>query len=140
MIDSTSLPHITAALNASALVFMLAGFVFIRLGRRDLHKPAMLAAVATSGLFLGFYLLYHFTAPIFVFRGEGAVRPVYYALLISHVILAVVVTPLVATALYRALRGDSIAHLRVVRWTFPIWLYVSVTGIVVYAMLYHIYL
>ena len=137
---ANTLPHVTAGLNALALCFLIAGFAFIRRGRKDLHKRAMLGAVATSTLFLGFYIVYHFAAPIFVFRGTGPVRPVYYALLISHVVLAALVTPMIAITLLRALKGDFKAHPRIARWTLPIWLYVSVTGIVVYLMLYHIYL
>ena len=137
---ATTLPHVTASLNALALCLQLAGFGFIRAGRKDLHRRAMLAAVATSALFLGFYILYHVAAPIFVFRGTGAVRPIYYGLLISHVTLAVLVTPLVGVTLVRALRGNFVAHPKIARWTLPIWIYVSATGIVVYLMLYHIYI
>ncbi|CAA7625656.1 conserved membrane hypothetical protein [Candidatus Terasakiella magnetica] len=140
MDTANTLPHVTAILNATALGFLVAGFTFIRAGRRDLHKRAMLGAVATSALFLVFYLLYHFTAPIFVFRGTGTVRPIYYVLLISHVVLAAAVTPMVAVVLFRALRGTFDSHRRIARWTLPIWLYVSVTGIIVYLMLYHLYI
>jgi putative membrane protein len=139
MTTATILPHVTAALNAAALLLLLAGFTLIRAGRRDLHRKAMLAAVGTSALFLVFYVLYHFTAPIFVFRGQGSVRPVYYALLVSHVLLAAVVAPMVAVTLLRALKGRFEVHKGLARWTLPVWLYVSVTGIVVYAMLYHVY-
>lgn len=139
MSTATILPHVTASLNAVALALLLAGFALIRSGRRDTHRKVMLAAVGTSGLFLVFYLVYHFTAPIFVFRGEGAVRPVYYALLISHVVLAALVTPMIAVTLWRALKGRFEVHRGLARWTLPVWLYVSVTGIVVYAMLYHLY-
>ncbi|RAU20419.1 DUF420 domain-containing protein [Paramagnetospirillum kuznetsovii] len=136
---ATTLPHVTASLNALALCFLAAAYAFIRQGRRDLHMRAMLAAVATSALFLAFYLLYHFTAPIFVFRGEGVVRPIYYALLISHVILAVVVTPMIGMTIIKAARGNFDEHRKIARWTYPVWVYVSVTGIVVYLMLYFIY-
>lgn len=139
MTTASILPHVTASLNALALCFLIAAYTFIRQGRRELHKRAMLGAVATSALFLGFYLLYHFTAPIFVFRGTGIVRPIYYALLISHVILAATVTPLIGMTIIKAARGNFIDHKRVARWTYPVWVYVSVTGIVVYLMLYIIY-
>lgn len=139
MTAANTLPHVTAFLNAVSLAFLLAGFVHIRAGRRDSHRKAMLGAVGASALFLGFYVFYHFAAPIFVFRGTGAVRPVYYALLISHVVLAAVAAPLVALTLWRALAGRFDLHPRIARWTFPLWLYVSVTGIVVYLMLYHVY-
>ena len=98
----------------------------------------MLAAVGSSALFLVFYLIYHFTAPIFVFQGQGAVRPVYYFLLITHVILAAAVTPFVLLTLARALRGRFETHRGMARWTLPVWLYVSLTGIAVYVMLYQI--
>jgi uncharacterized membrane protein YozB (DUF420 family) len=139
MNTANTLPHVTAALNAVALGFLLTGYVLIRTGRREQHRKAMLAAVAASGLFLAFYIVYHFTAPIFVFRGTGAVRPIYYALLISHVALAALVTPMVLLTVWRGLTGVFPRHKRLARWTFPLWTYVSVSGIVVYAMLYHVY-
>jgi uncharacterized membrane protein YozB (DUF420 family) len=139
MNTATTLPHVTAALNAVALGFLLTGFVHVRNGRREQHRNAMLGAVAASGLFLVFYIVYHFTAPIFVFRGTGAVRPFYYALLISHVALAAVVAPMVALTLWRGLRGAFPRHKGLARWTLPLWTYVSVSGIVVYTMLYHLY-
>jgi len=133
------LPHVTTFFNAIALICILTGFACIRAGRRDLHRRAMLAAVTSSGLFLATYLLYHFTAPIFVFRGGGLARSVYYTLLVSHVLLAVAVTPMIGLSLLRALKGDFAAHPRIARLTLPIWIYVSASGIVVYLLLYHIY-
>lgn len=140
MNSAAVLPHVTAALNTVALVLLLAGFALIRTGRRALHRRVMLAAVATSGLFLLAYVIYHATAPIFVFRGQGAVRPVYYTLLVSHVVLAAAVAPLIALTLWRALSGRFAVHRGLARWTLPLWLYVSVSGIVVYLLLYHLYL
>lgn len=133
------LPHVTAALNAAALVLLLTGFTLIKSGRRALHRRVMLAAVATSALFLVVYAIYHATAPIFEFRGQGAIRPVYYTLLVSHVVLAAVAAPMIAATLWRALAGRFEGHRGLARWTLPIWLYVSASGIVVYAMLYHLY-
>jgi|AGTN01.3.fsa_nt_gi Predicted membrane protein len=133
------LPHVTASLNAVALVLLLIGFALVRGGRRDLHRKVMLAAVAASGLFLAVYLVYHATAPIFVFRGTGLARPVYYTLLVSHVVLAALVTPMIGLTVWRALNGRFEPHRGIARWTLPIWLYVSVTGVVVYALLYHVY-
>ena len=133
------LPHVTASLNGAALLAALAGFGFIRAGRRDLHRIAMLTAVVASALFLLAYIVYHFTAPIFVFRGEGGVRPLYYALLISHVVLAVAVTPMILLTLARALAGRFDAHRPLARWTWPVWVYVSASGLIVYGMLYHLY-
>ncbi|MBI3444021.1 MAG: DUF420 domain-containing protein [Magnetospirillum sp.] len=136
---ATTLPHITAFLNAVSLGFLVTGFVHIRAGRKDSHRKAMLGAVVASALFLGFYVVYHFAAPIFVFRGTGLVRPLYYTLLISHVALAAVIVPMIAVTLLRAFRGRFDLHPKIARWTLPLWLYVSVTGIVVYLMLYHLY-
>lgn len=139
MSTAAILPHVTAGLNAAALMLLVAGFALVRSGRRELHKRVMLAAVATSGLFLVAYLIYHATAPIFVFRGEGAVRPFYYALLISHVVLAAAVTPMIGLTLWRAMHGRYETHRGLARWTLPVWLYVSVSGVAVYALLYHVY-
>lgn len=136
---AATLPHVTAALNAVALVLMVTGFILVRRGRRDLHRRAMVAAVATSGLFLAAYLLHHATNPIFAFRGSGFARPVYYTLLVSHVLLAAAVTPMVALTLWRAATGRFELHRGLARWTLPLWLYVSVSGVVVYALLYHAY-
>lgn len=133
------LPHVTASLNAVALTLLAAGFAMVRKGRRDLHRKLMLGAVAASALFLVAYVIYHLTAPIFVFRGEGWVRPAYYALLISHVVLAALVAPMIAATLWRALTGRFDRHRGLARWTLPVWLYVSATGIVVYLLLYHVY-
>ncbi|HLO76650.1 MAG TPA: DUF420 domain-containing protein [Magnetospirillum sp.] len=132
------LPHLTAALNGTALLLMLCGFVLIRSGRRDLHRRLMLAAVAASGLFLVAYAAHHAVNPIFVFRGGAAMRPFYYTLLISHVALAALVAPMVAVTVWRGLAGRFQHHRGLARWTLPIWLYVSVTGIVVYVLLYHL--
>jgi uncharacterized membrane protein YozB (DUF420 family) len=133
------LPHVTAALNATALVLMLGGFVLVRRGRRQGHRRAMLSAVVVSGLFLLTYAAHHAVNPIFVFRGAGAARPAYYTLLISHVALAAVVAPMVGITMWRALNGRIASHRGLARWTLPLWLYVSVTGVAVYALLYHVY-
>jgi len=133
------LPHVTAALNALAGLLLLVGFILIKLRRKRAHRFVMTAAVSTSVLFLVAYLAHHFTAPVFVFPGQGLVRPIYFAMLISHVALAVTVTPMVGLTVLRARRGDFAAHRALARWTFPVWLYVSVTGILVYLLLYHVY-
>lgn len=136
---AATLPHVTASLNGVALTAALAGFGFIRSGRRDLHRAAMLAAVFASALFLAVYVVYHFAAPIFQFRGTGWVRPVYYGLLVAHVLLAAIAAPMILITLARALRGRYDAHSRLARWTWPLWVFVSASGLVVYAMLYHLY-
>lgn len=135
---AAALPHVTAALNATALAFMLGGFALVRRGRRDLHRRFMLAAVVASALFLAAYLAHHAVNPIFSYPGAGAARSFYYTLLVSHVALAALVTPLVGLTLWRALNGRIGPHRGIARWTLPIWLYVSVTGIAVYALLYHL--
>src|SRR6185312_15828522 len=133
------LPHINAMLNAGSALLLLAGFRFIRLGRIDAHRNCQLAALATSTLFLVSYLTYHFYHGATRFSGQGLVRPFYFVLLISHTILAVVIVPLIMITLYRAARGDFVRHRKIARWTLPLWLYVSVTGVIVYLMLYHLY-
>jgi uncharacterized membrane protein YozB (DUF420 family) len=99
----------------------------------------MTAAVVTSGAFLVVYLAHHFSAPVFVFPGQGVIRPIYFTMLISHVALAAAVTPLIVVTVRRAVRGTFDGHRRLARWTYPVWLYVSLTGIAVYVLLYHVY-
>ena len=139
MTPTTVLPHVTATLNAITMCLLLTGFVLIRRQNRDGHRTVMMAAVATSTLFLAFYLIYHFTSPIYPFQGSGATRPVYYFFLITHVVLAAAVTPMILLAFVRALRGRFEVHRRLARWTLPVWLYVSITGVIVYFMCYHWY-
>ena len=141
---SAVLPHLTAFLNAVTGILLVIGYRMIRTGRRESHHKVMTAAVATSALFLVSYVLNHVTEPVYVFRGQGIIRPIYFAMLTSHVILAIVVTPMVVMTFIRARRaragtGSFARHKALARWTFPIWLYVSVTGIIVYLMVYHIY-
>jgi MYXO-CTERM domain-containing protein len=131
------LPSVNAGLNALAALALLAGYVAIRRRRRDLHRVAMVSAVGLSGLFLVSYLVYHWQVGSRRFPGEGAMRALYLAILLSHTVLAAAVPPLVALTLRRALRGELARHARLARWTLPVWLYVSVTGVVVYWMLYH---
>lgn len=137
MSTATVLPHVTATFNAITIGFLLAGFLLIRGGRREAHRAAMLGALTSSALFLVFYLIYHFTAPIFVFKGQGWVRPFYYTVMISHILLAMAVTPMVLMTAWRGWRGRFERHRPLARWTLPLWLYVSVSGLVVYVMLYH---
>jgi putative membrane protein len=137
------LPHVTAGLNALSGVLIVIGFALIKSGDRLAHKSVMTAAVVVSALFLVAYLLHHFLHPLFQFRGEGTIRPIYFTLLFTHVALAVTVTPMVVWTFVRGRRalasGDTARHRALARWTFPIWLYVSVSGIVVYWLLYHVY-
>ena len=132
------LPTLNAVLNATSAVLLLTGWWLIRRGRRDAHRRAMLAALATSTLFLVSYLAYHFEVGSVRFTGQGPVRTVYFAILISHTVLAAAIVPLVLVTLARALRGRFEAHRALARITLPLWLWVSVSGVVVYWMLYRL--
>jgi uncharacterized membrane protein YozB (DUF420 family) len=133
------LPHLNAILNATSALLLLLGYRFIRRGRVDAHKRCQLSALTASILFLISYLTYHSFHGATRFPGQGIARAVYFTILTSHTILAVVIVPLVAITLTRALRADFIRHRRIARVTLPLWLYVSVTGVLVYLMLYHFY-
>ena len=136
MISVGDLPHLNAALNSTSGVLLVGGYVFIRRGNPGLHRACMVAACITSTAFLVSYLVYHYQVGSRPFTGEGWVRPVYFAILISHIVLAAAIVPLVALTLVRAWKERFEAHRRVARWTLPLWLYVSVTGVIVYLMLY----
>jgi uncharacterized membrane protein YozB (DUF420 family) len=135
------LPTLNAILNATSGILITIGFFLIRRKRIAAHRACMIGAVICSSLFLISYLVYHvgFKAGVTKFTGTGWVRPVYFGILISHTILAVIIVPFVAVTLTRALRGRFILHRRIARWTFPMWLYVSITGVIVYLMLYQIF-
>ncbi len=137
MIAVSDLPAVNATLNGISTVLLLAGFVAIRRRRVALHRALMLSAFCTSTLFLVCYVIYHYHAGSRPFAGTGLVRPIYFSLLISHVLLAAALLPLVLVTMTRALRGRFESHRRIARWTWPIWMYVSVTGVLIYAMLYH---
>lgn len=134
-----SLPTVNAGLNALGTVFLIAGYVMIRRRRIDAHRACMLTAFGCSVAFLASYLTYHYYAGSTPFAGTGPIRPVYFFVLITHIVLAAVVPPLAMLTLWRAFRERFEAHAKIARWTLPIWLYVSVTGVVVYVMLYHLY-
>ena len=136
MIDYSVLPTVNATLNAIAGVFLVIGYVMIKRRQITAHRNAMLAAFASSALFLVSYLVYHAQAGSRPFTGQGAIRQVYFAILISHVILAAAILPMAVSTLSRGLRGRYAEHKRIARKTFPTWLYVSVTGVIVYLMLY----
>ena len=133
------LPHLNAVLNTTSALLLLSGYRFIRLGRIQAHRNCQVTAVVTSSLFLISYLTYHYYHGATRFAGQGIVRPVYFTILITHTILAVVIVPMIIVTLYRAARADFVRHRRIARWTLPLWLYVSVTGVIVYLMLYQIY-
>jgi len=136
MITLHDLPAINASLNATSCVFLVTGYVLIRARRIAQHRACMLAALTTSALFLVCYIVYHAQVGSVRFPRYGFVRPVYFTILITHVTLAVTVLPLAIVTAARGLRGDYRRHKRIARWTFPIWLYVSVTGVLVYVLLY----
>jgi len=132
------LPTLTAVLNATSAVLVLAGWWLIRSGRREAHRRVMMSALATSALFLASYLVYHFEVGSVRFEGRGVVRAVYLAVLVSHTVLAVATLPLVLVTLARALRGRFAEHRSIARRTLPLWIWVSVSGVVVYWMLYRL--
>lgn len=139
MIAIADLPHVNAALNALSMVFLGFGYAYIRSGQREKHKACMLGALAVSGAFLVTYLIYHFNSGLARFGGEGWIRPVYFTILIVHVLAAMVITVMVPITVFRALTGRFDAHRRIARWTWPLWMYVAVSGVVVYIMAIHLF-
>ncbi len=139
MIPLSYFPALDAALNATSALLLTLGFIFIRSKNVAAHKACMISAVVSSTLFLVCYLWYHAHHGVTRFTGQGVVRGFYFALLGSHTVLAAVIVPLVLVTLYRALSGQFEKHRRIARWTLPLWLYVSVTGVLVYWMLYHLF-
>ncbi|MFZ4621101.1 MAG: DUF420 domain-containing protein [Bacteroidota bacterium] len=133
------LSTLNALLNFISFLLLIIGYRHIKAGRREQHRKYMLAALTTSGLFLISYLVYHANVGSVAFKGEGWSRPVYFTLLISHVILAAVIVPMVAVTVVRALKGNFELHKKIAKKTFPLWAYVSVTGVLVYLMLYHLF-
>ena len=136
MLEISDLPAVNASLNAIAGTLLVAAYVMIRRGRIAQHRALMLSAFSTSALFLISYVIYHINAGSRPFTGTGPLRIVYFAILITHVVLAVTVVPLAVMTLRRGLARQDDRHRAIARWTFPIWLYVSVTGVIVYGMLY----
>ena len=133
----TDLPAINASLNGLSTVFLTLGYIFIKRGQKDAHRNCMVAAFATSTVFLACYLTYHFSVTAVTrFQGQGIVRPIYFFILITHIILAVIIVPLILVTLNRAWKQRWEFHKRIARWTWPLWMYVSVTGVIVYMMLY----
>ena len=137
--NDSILPHLNATLNATSFALLALGFYFIRRGNVRSHVACMVAALSVSILFLVSYVVYHYNYGSVRFTGQGFVRSVYLTILLTHVVLAIVIVPLVVLTVRRALRRDFIRHRRIARWTYPLWLYVSVSGVVVYLMLYQLY-
>jgi putative membrane protein len=137
--DVSTLPALNAFLNGTSALLLTAGYFFIRQKRVAAHKLCMLTAFGISSLFLVSYLVHHYQVGSVPFRGTGVIRAVYFALLISHIVLAALIVPLALTTIYRALNEQFEKHVRIARWTLPLWLYVSVTGVIVYWMLYRLF-
>src|ERR1044072_1428808 len=139
------LPIVNAGLNALSTLFLTAGYVFIKRKQQNAHRNCMIAAFATSTLFLICYLTYHTYVAYYLHRGPTRFldpawfRPIYLTILITHTILAIVIVPMVLMSLSRGLRGDFERHKRIARWTWPLWMYVSVTGVIIYLLLYQIF-
>jgi len=139
VLSISSLPTVNAILNGTSAVLLVIGYYLIRQRQWKIHRASMLTAFVVSTLFLISYLIYHAHVGSMPFRGQGWIRPVYYAILISHVVLAAAMVPLALVTLAQAFRGRFARHREIARWTWPIWLYVSATGVLVYLMLYHLY-
>ncbi|KPK51670.1 MAG: hypothetical protein AMJ63_11770 [Myxococcales bacterium SG8_38_1] len=133
--DLSFMPGVNAALNASSATLLVLGLAAIRSGRREVHKRLMVSAFAASAVFLVGYVLYHYAHGDTQYQGEGALRVVYFTVLITHVLLSIVMLPMILTTFYLAAGERFVAHKKLARWTLPIWLYVSVTGVLIYFML-----
>ena len=139
MISISDLPALNATLNAVSAIFLTAGYILIRRGRWVMHKKCVLAALVASAAFLTSYVIYHANTGSRPFPGHGPIRTIYFGILITHVTLAATILPLALVTAARGLRAQYGRHVKVARWTLPIWLYVSVTGVVIYLMLYRMY-
>lgn len=139
MAANTVLPHILAVINASTIAALTGGYVFIKRGDRATHRKFMLAAVSLGVAFLVLYLAYHFGAGLAKFGGHGAIRPIYFTILIVHIIAAAVATPLVPLAFWRAWSGNEPAHRRLAPYAWKLWMFVAASGLVVYIMTIHIW-
>jgi uncharacterized membrane protein YozB (DUF420 family) len=134
--DYSILPTVNASLNATSTILLVVGWIFIKRRAIAAHRACMIAACIVSALFLASYLVYHANVGSVPYQGQGPLRTIYFVILITHIILAALILPLALITLTRGLRGQFTRHRAIARWTFPIWLYVSVTGVVIYAMLY----
>jgi uncharacterized membrane protein YozB (DUF420 family) len=140
-----TLPHVNALLNATSGVFLITGYILIRRRNESAHRRSMIAAFVASIIFLISYVLYHSLLAYYLgqgptkFKGEGIIRPIYFFILISHTLLAITIVPFVIITLRRGLKANYDKHRKIARWTFPLWLYVSITGVIVYLMLYQLY-
>jgi len=135
----SDLPAVNAVLNTLSTIFLTCGYIFIRRQRQVAHRNCMIGAVISSAFFLTCYLIYHYNAGRTVFRDPAWFRPIYLTILLTHTILAVVIVPMVLTTLYHAVRRQFERHKKIARWTWPIWMYVSITGVLIYFLLYHVF-
>jgi len=138
MLSVYELPTLNAVLNSASFILLLSGFYFIRQKKIAAHKRCMIAAVVVSALFLTSYLIYHAQVGSVKFTKTGWIRPVYFTILLTHTVLAVAIVPMAAITLFRALKERFDKHRKIARWTLPVWMYVSITGVVIYFMLYQL--
>ena len=138
-IEIQDLTHVMAALNSVSVVCLIIAYIFIRSGDRHQHRAFMIAALVVSALFLVFYVIYKANSGFAQFGGEGWIRPVYFSILVVHIFGAIAITPMVPLTVYRAWKGKFDQHRRLARWTYPLWLYVGVSGVVVYVMAVHLF-
>jgi uncharacterized membrane protein YozB (DUF420 family) len=137
--NDSILPHVNASLNAASFFLLLLGLFFILRRNVRAHFACMVGALLVSGAFLVSYLVYHYNYGSVRFTGQGGIRYFYFFVLVTHILLAAAIVPLVILTVARAARGEFARHRRVARWTYPLWLYVSVTGVIVYLMLYRLF-
>lgn len=134
----TDLSAVNAVLNAISTVFLITGYVYVKRGRQDIHKRFMLAALTSSALFLASYLVYHYQVGSVPYPYHDWTRVLYFIILVPHIILAGIMTPFILIAVWFALKGRTERHRKLVRWVWPVWMYVSVSGVMIYLMLYHL--
>ncbi|NQV84609.1 MAG: DUF420 domain-containing protein [Rhodospirillales bacterium] len=139
MLEIQDFPHVIAALNAASVVALSFGYFFIRSGDKTRHRAAMVTALALSSVFLVFYVIYKANSGFAKFGGEGVIRPIYFTLLIIHVIGAITLVPLVPRLVFLAIKERFNDHRRIARWTWPLWMFVGISGVVVYVMTVHLY-
>ncbi|TCS62647.1 DUF420 domain-containing protein [Varunaivibrio sulfuroxidans] len=139
MIQISTFPHILAALNALTLILLIAGRILIKNGNRQAHKKAMISALAVSVVFLTFYIIYHANSGLARFGGHGIIRPIYFTILLIHVIGAAAIVPLVPLAVWRAAKGEIERHKKIVRITWPLWAFTAASGVVVYFLAVRLY-
>ena len=139
MPEISDLPHINATLNGLSALVLSIGYYFIRRSERSKHRACMILALAISGAFLVTYVIYKANSGFAKFGGEGLIRPIYFTILIVHVLAAIAIVPLVPITVYRALKGQFDQHRKIARWTFPIWFFVGISGVVVYVMAIQLY-